>query len=298
MMQECVREAAREGFALSALYPSTQSLYRAVGFEQAGHRFAARLPIAQIDARERDPDVRPLGENDWPAVKACYAAFAPKFNGMLDRGEYVWGRIPKQQDNVFKGFGVPDNAGGLDGYVFLAQKRKETARQEVLVQDLAFRTAAAGRRLLRFIADFGTMGDDVVFAAGPSHPALMMLGLQKYKLEFSYYWMLRIVSVERALAARGYPAGVDAELHLHVEDDLLPENGGAFVLRVREGVGEVQRGGRGALRTGIRGLAAMYSGHLNPAGLALAGMAEGSGEAIAAAGAVFGGGAPWMTDFF
>jgi predicted acetyltransferase len=288
MMHECVREAAREGFALSALYPSTQSLYRAAGYEQAGNRFAVRLPIAQIDARQREPDVRPLGESDWPAVKACYAAFAPRFNGMLDRGEYVWGRVPKQQDNVFKGFGVPDNAGGLDGYVFLTQKRKETARQEVLVQDLAFRTAAAGRRLLRFLGDFGTMGDDVVFAAGPSHPALMMLGLQKYRLEFSYYWMLRIVSVERALAARGYPAGVDAELHLHVEDDLLPENGGAFVLR----------GGRGALRTGIRGLAAMYSGHLSPAGLALAGMAEGNEEALAAASAVFGGGAPWMTDFF
>lgn len=298
MMEACVREAAADGFALSALYPSTQALYRSVGYEQAGHRMMARVPLVHIDCRERAGEIVPLGEGDWPAVKACYGAFAPRFDGMLDRGSYVWGRVPKQQDNVFNGFGVPAAGGGLDGYVFLMQKRKETGRQEIVVQDFAFRTAAAGRRLLRFLADFATMGDEVVFPCGPSHPALMMLGLQKYKLEFTYYWMIRVVSVERALGERGYPAGARGEVHLEVGDGVIPENAGRWVLKVSEGRGSVERGGRGEVRLDVRALAALYSGHMSGAGLALAGMVEGEERAIAAAGAVFGGGSPWMTDFF
>lgn len=298
MMEECIREAAREGFPLSVLYPSTQALYRSVGYEQAGHRMTARLPIAQIDVRERGPEVEVLGEEDWPAVKACYARFAPRFDGMVDRGPYVWGRVAKQHDTRFKGFGIRGRSGILDGYVFLAQKRKDTSRQEIAVQDLAFNTPEAGRRLLRFFADFGTMGDDVVFPAGPSHPSLMMLPLQKYKFEFNHYWMLRVVNVEHALRDRGYPHAVNAEVHLELRDELVPENHGRFVLRVERGQGHVSRGGRGEVRMGIRSLAAMYTGHMTPTGLRLAGMVEGEEPALAAAAVVFGGGAPWMTDFF
>src|SRR4029078_2722116 len=78
MMVEAVRECARDGYALSVLYPSTQTLYRAAGYEQAGHRMVARLPLAAIDVRESALDIIALGDNDWPAIKECYSAFAPR----------------------------------------------------------------------------------------------------------------------------------------------------------------------------------------------------------------------------
>jgi predicted acetyltransferase len=300
MMQESMREAARDGFPLSVLYPSTQSLYRQAGFEQAGHRLLARVPLATIDARERGGVVEHLSDADDPAVRGAYAAFAARFEGMVERGPYVWNRVKKFREDVYHGFGIRNGAGGLDGYLYLNQKRKQdaSARQEITLTDLVFATPEAGRRLLGFLADFATMGDDVVFAAGPSHPALMLLGQQRYKLEFHYYWMLRILSVERALTARGYGPGLDAELHLDIEDDVVSENQGRFTLRVRNGRAEVARGGRGELRTSIRGLAAMYTGHMNAAALALCGMASGHESALRTAGTLFGGGTPWMTDFF
>jgi predicted acetyltransferase len=181
--------------------------------------------------------------------------------------------------------------------VFVAQKRKDTMRQELAVQDLVFLTPRAGRRILAFLAEFGTMGDDAVFAAGPSHPLLMMLGLQKYKLEFNYYWMLRVLDAAKALEGRGYPAGVRAEVHLEVEDEVLPANSGRWLLKVEDGRGRVARGGFGRVRTSARGLAAMYTGHMAPAALAMAGMAMGEESALREAGLVFGA-MPWMTDFF
>src|SRR4051812_31444593 len=36
LMAEALREIAARGFALSTLYPATQTLYRAVGYERAG----------------------------------------------------------------------------------------------------------------------------------------------------------------------------------------------------------------------------------------------------------------------
>lgn len=298
LMEEAVREAARDGFALSALYPSTQTLYRSVGFEQAGHRMLARIPLAELDTPEREGRIVSLGDGDWPAVKSCYAAYAQQFDGMVDRGPYVWGRVAKWQDQKFIGFGLRNAAGGLDGYVFLAQKRKETSRQEIAVQDLAFLSPAAGRRLLSFLGEFGTMGDDAVFAAGPAHPALMLLPRQKYKLDFQYYWMLRIVDVAAALSARGYPPSVRGELELDIADSVVPANAGNWVLSVRDGRGEAVRGGGGRIRIDIRGLAALYTGHLSAPALALAGLASGEAEALAAAAGVFGAGTPWMTDFF
>ena len=231
---------------------------------------------------------------------AAYAAFAAGFDGMVDRGPYVWNRIKKFREEIYHGFGIRNGAGGLDGYLYLNQKRKPepSGRQEILLTDLVFNTREAGRRLLGFLADFATMGDDVVFSVGPAHPALMLLGQQRYKLEFHYYWMLRILNVGRALSARGYGPGLDAELHLDLDDEVVPENHGRFTLRVRDGRGEVSRGGRGELKTSVRGLAAMYSGHLAAPALAACGLASGDERAMRTAATVFGGSTPWMTDFF
>src|SRR5690606_34027440 len=144
------------------------------------------------------------------------------FDGMLDRGPYVWGRIRKFRDETYHGFGVRDSEGRLDGYVFLTQRRKpESGRHDVILSDLVFLNGAAGRRLLGFLADFQTIGDDLVFAAGPAHPALMLLGQQRYRIEFKGYWMIRVVDAAAALQARGY-AGT-GKVGVEIDDDLIEQ---------------------------------------------------------------------------
>lgn len=299
MMEACVREAAADGFAVSTLYASTQSLYRQVGYEQAGSQHRVRLPLGAIDVRERGGALRPLGPTDMDAVKACHERFARRFNGSLQRGPYIWRRIMESRGEGFSGFGIDGPDGTLDGYVFLAQRRKsDSGRHDVAVSDVAFLTAASGRRLLGFLADFATVGDDLLFQAGPHHPLLMLLHQQRAEVRLREYWMSRLCDVSRALGARGYSAAVTAEVHLQVEDTLLPDNHGRFTLRVLAGRPTVERGGRGELRCGARGLAAMYTGFITPAALELAGLCEGTPAALDAAAAVFDGGAPWTSDYF
>lgn len=93
MMQAAVREAAADGYPLSVLYASTQPLYRAVGYEQAGHRFVSKLPMQTLGATEKARDVVAIGPPEMDEVKDCYRRFAQNFAGMTDRTEYLWERV-------------------------------------------------------------------------------------------------------------------------------------------------------------------------------------------------------------
>jgi predicted acetyltransferase len=134
--------------------------------------------------------------------------------------------------------------------------------------------------------------------SGPNDPRLTVLPLDGISLELEHPWMLRLADVPRALAARGYAPGARGELELDVSDDLLASNAGRFVLSVAGGEGTVRRGGSGVLRVDVRGLAALYTGHLGPWALRAAGLADGDDAALEQAAALFDGPAPWMVDWF
>ncbi|MDC0673697.1 GNAT family N-acetyltransferase [Nannocystis radixulma] len=298
MMQAFVREAAAAGWPLAGLYASTHTLYRGVGFEHAGYRFRHTVPLTQMVAREARGQLVALSDADRDDIHACYTAFAALHDGALDRGAYIWSRVRKLRDLEFTGFGVRDDDGRLAGYLYLHQSRRPDGRFDLVLSDVVFLEAWAGRRLVEFLANFAMYGVDLVFHGGPTHPLLELLPQQRHQSELLDSWLLRIVDVPRALAARRYAPAVSAELHLEVDDPLVPANHGRFILHVQGGRGEVEPGGHGHLRTGVRGLACMYSGYTTPAQAALLGLVAGDPAVLRAAAGVFAGGTPWMSDMF
>ncbi|HZM00717.1 MAG TPA: sterol carrier protein domain-containing protein, partial [Planctomycetota bacterium] len=145
---------------------------------------------------------------------------------------------------------------------------------------------------------------------GPAHPLLLLLAERHYSVALVDPWMLRVVDLPAALEQRGWPAGVRAELRLELSDDVLPENAGRWRLSVAEGSARVARLAPGApsaargspappvLRLDVRGLAALYSGHLSPGLLQQAGLLDGDAAALELAAALFAGPAPAMADMF
>ena len=87
-------------------------------------------------------------------------------------------------------------------------------------------------------------------------------------------------------------------MHFDVSDDVLPANNRRFTMEVSGGAARVRKGGRGDLKIDVRGLAPLYSGHLSVRELQSTGYVNGSEDALAAAGAIFAGPAPWMPDIF
>lgn len=298
LMRSFVQDAAEAGWPLAGLYASTHTLYRAVGFDHATHRFQYNVPLGQIDAGHDTGPLQPITDADEPHVRACYAEFAAQFDGMLDRGPYIWNRIRKFRETEYQGYAVRNAAGGFDGYVYLNQARRPDGRQDVTLSDLAFTTTQAASRLLGFLADFRMMGEDLVFFGGPTHPALTLLKQQRYDITLKDSSFLRVLDVRGVLERRGYPASLSARVELDVADDLLQANHGAWTLTVERGKPVVERGGSGAVKCTIRGLATLLTGYYTPRQAALTGEVSGSREALAAAASIFSQGTPLMSDMY
>ncbi len=298
LMAASVREAHDEGWPLAGLYASTQALYRQVGYEQAASWFRYTIPAMRLESRDRRDPVVPLGDEDMDAVKACYAAFAAAFDGMLARGPYIWRRVRENRETTYHGFGVRAGGGGLDGYLFLSQERLPSGRQRIALSDLAMRTPDAGRRLLSFLGDFSMMAEEVTFCGGPAHPLMALLPQQRFRCELNEYSLTRVVHVKRALEERGYSPAVRGEVHLDVRDAIAPGNQGRWTLRVEGGRGQVTPGGRGDVTLDVRGLAPIYTGFLSATQASLIGWASGPRTALDTLGGLFTGGSPWMTDMY
>ena len=123
-------------------------------------------------------------------------------------------------------------------------------------------------------------------------------GDQRGAVQLPDPFLKRVLNVATALEARGYPAGVKAEIHLQIDDDLLKHNRGKFVLTVADGRATVRKGGKGDLQLDVRAFASMYASFLSPLELELMGCVSGKADTLALATTVFSGPVPWMNDHF
>jgi len=319
MMADLMREARADGFPLASLYPATLPLYRRVGFEQAGYwcEYRVNLKLLKLDPTlecggDRDLKVRSFDrERDLAAVHACYKQFALQHEGMLDRGDYIWGRILKPRGGDATGIVVEagkqqggESGSGIVGYVFFRQERTPALDHDVIVSDMAATSPAAARRLLDMLSDFRSVGAELAFNGGPNHPFVTLLAEQKLTMKLREYWMLRVLDVEAALTQRGYNPHVSCAFTLDVRDTTIPENNGPWRVEVKNGRAAVQQAGRGVtshsdtLTLDARALAALYSGFMTPQHLRSIGRLEGPDTAVLAAAAAFAGAVPSLQDMF
>jgi predicted acetyltransferase len=101
------------------------------------------------------------------------------------------------------------------------------------------------------------------------------------------------------VAARGFAPGIETEVPFELRDALLPGNQGHFVLKVRDGRGQLEPGGRGGPSLAIGAFSSLYTGWASVEMLRRAGQLEGGSDAQRAAlTAAFAGPTPWMADEF
>lgn len=303
MMRAALIEMRAMGYAISTLYASSQGVYRRVGYEQAGHCIRYRIPIHSLPARQslQSGDdaltVRAFSETEAPLLHRLYAVRARQTNGQLDRHPYFWDGIldSKHVPNRY----LVERDGMPEGYVVYFQGKEPGGKdRELFARDLVAITPAAGRRLLAFLADHRRVGDTLSWHGTPADSLFLQLPEQDYSVVYLDQWLIRIIDVPAALTARGYPAGVTAELHLEVRDELFPENAGRFIFTVANGRAEGHPGGEGRITLDIRGLSAIYTSFLPPAAVQTAGLLDGPDEDLALLASVFAGPAPWMPDHF
>jgi predicted acetyltransferase len=295
LMRAMLHEMHRRGIALSALYPATRTLYRRVGYEMAGGRYEVTLRPREVLLRERDLPVREAGPKDVPAIGRLFGRSVARDYGPLDWGSPGWQHSLRAWREPHTCYAVCAGK-EIEGYLCYLIARKD---RSLTVLDFFASTPRAARRLLTLLCDHGAQIDEAKWPCRPNEPMLMLLQEGTHQVNRAAGWMLRVIDVPAALAQRGYAPGAEGTLHLDVRDDIVAANKGRFVLEVSGGRGRVRRGGRGAIRLDVRGLAALFSGHVAARDLqAWTGYVEAPARQMAMLEAVFPPGLPWMAARF
>jgi len=297
LMRGVLHEAAAEGCALSVLYGATVPPYAKLGYARAGSAIRYRAASAALDAGPPPGGLRHLDPLDADRLAALRRAGGLADNGMVERSEALWTMLLRPGDAPPCDAFLVDGENGPEGYVVVRQPTDG----RLTVVDVCLRGPSAARRVLGFLAGYRAQADSVVWPGGPEDPLAHLAADSGAEIEEWEDWLVRIVDVERALALRGYPAGITAALTLAVDDPLLAANRGRFRLCVANGRAAVERvagSGPADVVLPVAALAPLYTGHIGPAALARMGLLAANDAGIAAAAQVFGGPRPWMADRF
>ena len=297
--------AMRErGEVLSSLYPMNHTLYRRHGWEVAG-----AFPQHKIDAQAFTNLPRPGGAvqlrraaaADLPRLREVHELVSRDEPGNLWYGDaFATRRLPDQpgvQDTY-----VAEDGGTITGALTI--DRSETTDERsfftVSVRHLLAADLDTELALLHLLGNHYPVARTVEIVAPQHHALPMLLGERDlHPAGAGWCWMTRLVDASGAVAARGYRNDVDVEVHLDVADPSAPWNAGPHVLRVKDGTGYLEPGGRADVQVEIGYLSALYTGWANPRRLARIGKLAGAVDAdLDALDRAFAGRTPWARDFF
>jgi predicted acetyltransferase len=303
MLAETATAMRAAGQPISALYPTTASLYRSVGYEVAGWWGQRAVAIGDLPRPSGDVAWDPVEPSD-PALPALAATSIAGRDGWIMPPPRWWSAWAHRR--TAKGATTWTWLGRRDGepVAFLSYGLVEGADRAMYDVDVNMILGIDGPALadaLAFVGAHGTTGDRARTTLPGSLLARHVRQASRIPTREDWPWMVRILDVPGALAARGWPAGLALEVDLrvtpptHAPDDPVA---GDWSLSIADGVGACGAGGSGAVEIAVTDLAALYTGHLDPAQLVAEGRLTGaSSSQVSALRAAFAG-SPSLPMFF
>ncbi|MFD9705099.1 enhanced intracellular survival protein Eis [Lentzea sp. NPDC059081] len=286
------------GQALSVLYATVPTLYRGRGWERSGVLEWVELPMDRLLAvpkpSERIPS-RPARESDLSALHECYLEVARTVDGLADRRPP---RIELAKVLEMDLVSVLPGPNGLRGYL-TAQREPGGDMGRLKVFDLVALDAEAQLTLLSSLASWAGTLEAVDLRVTDPATVNLLAGTPLRHSVWTATWMLRVVDLPAAVAARGWPDPADAAVDLEIVDPHAPWHAGPWRLVAEGGSVRIEPGGTGAVRLHARALGPWFAGAQNTHALRRAGLLEGDPADAAALDRLVGGaGIPRLADFF
>ncbi|MBM7771698.1 putative acetyltransferase [Actinokineospora baliensis] len=268
-----------QGQPISTLYPYVIPPYRRYGWEHVGTMQVALVTLSDLAATPRSSvAVRPATRADLDEIHACYLRTASTMDGPLDRTAPGFDMARKLELDVVT---VADGPDGLRGYLAAARPDGKRLRAHDLVAD----DVDTAHALLRQLASWaGTITDASIRLLNPALVDLTVPGGLQRGFEV-HDFMTRVVDLPAAVAARGWPALVEAKpfaVDIEVTDQHAPWQAGRWRLIHEEGTVTAEQGGSGAVQLEARALGPWFTGSASSASLRRAGLLSGSHEVAAA----------------
>ena len=293
--------ARERGAVISTLFHTTPFPYRRLGWEEVGALVKTAVPTMIFEGLRPPTGVttRAATVDDLPAVHDIYATVARAGTGMMDRTGPAFTRTPEEELTDWDGLTVAVGAGGVLGYSTWDRGPGYDASGRVLVGDLMGLTAEATTALIAMLRQWGSVAPTIVLRHGGADPTHLLSSVSIHgRVEQSQPWMLRLIDVAGAIAARGWSPHVSGSVDIELTDPECPWNAGAFRLVLDGGEARWERGGTGRVRFTPRGIASWYAGAATPGTLRRADLLDGGTDDDAFLLAATAGPTPTLLDYF
>ena len=257
-----------QGQHVSTLFPTAVGLYRGLGWEVVGTLDETRLDPALLAVG--DPPgvtVRSAGYDDVPALAGLYDALGAASSGLLVRRGPCFPRGAQALLESSVAALAVDGDGQPVGYVTYDRGRGYGPTSALRVWELVTTSADATAALLRSLASWRSVVGTIRWR-GPTAPLALLLPSVLPPPDQAQPWMLRLVDPVAAVAARGFADGLSLEVEVQI-------GGTGWRLAVQDGRAALEP----TTRTGLpslhpRGLALLYAGTVDTAGLVRAGLLD------------------------
>lgn len=288
LLRHALTEMRERGQTLSSLWTPHPSLYRRYGWMVASGAFRYRFKpkeIQPLDGARPEGRAQRITDEQWPAIAEVYDRFAPPRNGYLDRDERWWKEAlfrhlydDKRRPNDVAMW--TDREGRSSGYIVYSNTREDRPDgpdvSKLIVDEFVATDSAAFNGLLRYLLSHD-LADEVSWWGPADEPLdLAVDEPHRVKREHWHGFMLRIVDVEQAIAARPPAAGApEGAFSVHIADAAAPWNQGVWRIECAGGrITAKKTNGAADLSTDAAAFAAMYNAYLRPSDAARSGLAE------------------------
>jgi predicted acetyltransferase len=294
--------ARERGAAISTLFDTTPFPYRRLGWEEVGALTYIALPTTALTVVRAPKDVtlRPATESDVPVLQELYRSVARAGAGLLERSGPMFTGTPQELLAAFQGLTLAVAASGtVEGYATWDRSSGYDGGGKLTVYDLVGVSPDATAALLAMLGSWTSVAPTVVLRLSPGDPALLQLSSAGATIQSVNPWMLRVVDVAGAVAARGWPARLSGAIDITLVDEVCPWNAGERRLVLDAGEGHIEAGGKGDVVLTERGLALLYAGAASTAVVRRAGLLTGGDPTTDAfLDAAFAGPRPALLDYF
>ena len=265
LMQAALRGMRERNVHLSMLHPFAHSYYRRYGWELATEAISYDLRPTDLPTSPEQKHLRAYRDRDLPRMMTLLEEWASRHPLFVRRSEGRWRQIfaRGEQEAV-----VYDVEGRVEGYLLYKQEADGDSPPRTLVlSELVAATPEARRALISFAAAFDPTEFAVKYSVPRGEPLHPHLPSSFINARIEPGFMVRLVSVEGALGLLDFRrAGLDIPLIIEVEDDVIPENAGEYVIGGDGMVRDADVEERVALD--VRQLAQLYAGYLSARQLA------------------------------
>lgn len=267
LVQAHLDQMSERGQVVSVLYPTTASLYRSLGYEMAGAYAQRAIPHTSVPTGPADDLVWERVRFDDARIVEVDARAARSHTGLLTveadtwtRRALMWEKASSSNRYAYVGLRDGEPVAAVVYLYVKPEHASDPAFYQLQTDVLAAADRPAWQSVLAFLAMQSTTSSEIRTSVPAAVLAPHLPHLQRSRVIDDWPWMLRLVDVAGAVAARPAPTSVSGFVSLSIVDDALPANTGAWTLEVAGGKAALTPGGAGAVSVTVQTLAQIYAG--------------------------------------